>query len=55
MMRWLAVLLLVFWPVAVVAQQDDRSFLTRFLEDNLSGEGRVVRLEGFAGALSSQA
>ena len=55
MMRWLAVLLLVFWPAAVVAQQDDRSFLTRFLEDNLSGEGRVVRLEGFAGALSSQA
>jgi len=37
------------------AAEDDRGFLTRFLEDNLSGVGRVVRIEGFAGALSSRA
>lgn len=33
----------------------DRSFLTALIEDNLSGAGRSVRLDGFAGALSSRA
>ncbi|MFZ5750541.1 MAG: translocation/assembly module TamB domain-containing protein [Pseudomonadota bacterium] len=33
----------------------DKGFLTRFLEDNLSGAGRTVRIDGFAGALSSRA
>ncbi|MDQ2065138.1 translocation/assembly module TamB domain-containing protein [Xinfangfangia sp. CPCC 101601] len=37
------------------AQEDDRSFLTAFLEDNLSGAGRKVTITGFEGALSSQA
>ncbi|MCL4186002.1 MAG: translocation/assembly module TamB domain-containing protein [Rhodobacteraceae bacterium] len=37
------------------AQEDERGFLVRFLEDNLSGAGRVVHIEGFAGALSSRA
>ncbi|MDH3263270.1 MAG: translocation/assembly module TamB domain-containing protein [Paracoccaceae bacterium] len=40
----------------VLAQEgDDRGFLTGYIEENLSGAGREVRLEGFAGALSSRA
>ncbi len=34
---------------------DDRSFLTAFLEDNLSGFGRKVTITGFQGVLSSRA
>lgn len=48
-------LVLVFWPVAVVAQSDDRGFIQGLLEDALSDAGREVRIEGFAGALSSRA
>lgn len=49
--------LALIWLLAVPAhaQQDDRSYLTAFLEDNLSGAGRVVTITGFTGALSSQA
>ncbi|NPD15388.1 translocation and assembly module protein TamB [Xinfangfangia sp. D13-10-4-6] len=39
----------------VHAQEDDRSWLTAMLEDNLSGAGRKVTITGFAGALSSRA
>ena len=42
-------------PVQMVAQTDDRDYLTAFLEDSLSGAGRKVVVTGFAGALSSQA
>ncbi|MGQ0564099.1 MAG: translocation/assembly module TamB domain-containing protein [Gemmobacter sp.] len=51
------VLALVLWliPLAVWAQEDDRGRLTRFLEENLSGAGRVVTVTGFRGALSSRA
>ena len=43
-------------PLGAFAQQgDDRGFLTALLEDNLSGAGREVRIEGFQGALSSRA
>ncbi len=35
--------------------QRDRSYLTGLIEDNLSGAGRTVRLDGFSGALSSRA
>ncbi|WP_050929011.1 translocation/assembly module TamB domain-containing protein [Aestuariivita boseongensis] len=34
---------------------DDRGYLQALLEDSLSGAGRDVRIEGFAGALSSSA
>lgn len=57
-MRWwppLPVLALCLLPVGAVAQEDDRDFLTAFLEDNLSGAGRQVTITGFAGALSSRA
>lgn len=36
-------------------QEDDRGFLTEFLEDTLSDAGRIVTVTGFEGALSSQA
>lgn len=54
-MRRALVLALCLWPLTLGAQEDDRGFLTRFLEDNLSGAGRSVRIEGFQGALSSRA
>jgi translocation and assembly module TamB len=40
---------------AVCAQEDDRDFLTAFLEDSLSDAGRQVTVTGFEGALSSHA
>ena len=54
-MRRLLVLALCLSPWPALAQDDDRGFLTRLLEDNLSGAGRQVRIEGFEGALSSRA
>jgi translocation and assembly module TamB len=61
-MRWLGALVLVLLPLPALAQQvdpaqtaRDRSYLTGLIEDNLSGAGREIRLEGFAGALSSRA
>ncbi|MDP2087593.1 MAG: translocation/assembly module TamB domain-containing protein [Gemmobacter sp.] len=54
-MRRALVLALCLWPLTAAAQDDDRGFLTRFLEENLSGDGRQVRFEGFSGALSSRA
>ena len=53
-MRKLA-LCLALLPLPVMSQTDDRSYLTAFLEDNLSGAGRKVVVTGFEGALSSQA
>lgn len=40
---------------AVLAQEDDKGFLTRTLQDALSGAGRTVSIDGFTGALSSEA
>lgn len=54
-MRRVLVLALCLWPLTAAAQEDDRGYLTRLLEDNLSGEGRQVRIVGFSGALSSRA
>ncbi|PLL14593.1 translocation and assembly module protein TamB [Tabrizicola sp. TH137] len=51
----LPVLALCLLPIGAAAQEDDRDFLTAFLEDNLSGAGRQVTITGFAGALSSRA
>jgi translocation and assembly module TamB len=55
-MRRLALALaLLLTPAPVPAQTDDRGIIQAFLEDNLSSAGRAVRIEGFAGALSSRA
>lgn len=50
------------WPALGLAQTDavtevvdDRTYLTRLLEDNLSTDGVKVTITGFAGALSSRA
>jgi len=52
-------------PLAALAQdsaaeisqqvEDDKGFITRFLEEKLSGAGRQVVIDGFRGALSSRA
>lgn len=70
MKRILLTLALALWSMAGTAQnvapadhgtatdaqsRQDRSWLTGLLEDSLSGAGRTVRLDGFAGALSSRA
>jgi translocation and assembly module TamB len=54
-MRKAAILSLALCAAPALAQEDDRDFLTAFLEDSLSGAGREVTITGFAGALSSQA
>ncbi|MFM2356408.1 MAG: hypothetical protein RLZZ528_2144, partial [Pseudomonadota bacterium] len=57
-MRRLALALLLLLPLPAAAQDQtaqDRGFLQGLLEDNLSGAGRTMRIEGFAGALSSRA
>ncbi|WP_372886128.1 translocation/assembly module TamB domain-containing protein [Shimia sp.] len=54
-MRWLLLILCLLAPLAASAAEDDKGRLTRFLEDSLSGAGREVVIEGFEGALSSQA
>ncbi|MGR3248580.1 MAG: translocation/assembly module TamB domain-containing protein [Paracoccus sp. (in: a-proteobacteria)] len=56
---WIILLALLF-PLAALAQDadqtnEDRGFLTGLLEDNLSGAGRQVTIDGFQGALSSRA
>jgi translocation and assembly module TamB len=55
----LLALLLCLLPVLAIAQtaseERDRGYLVGLIEDNLSGVGRTVIVEGFAGALSSEA
>ena len=56
-MRFVALILLFSFAATagVVAQEDDRGFLTRKIEESLAGAGRDVKLEGFRGVLTSQA
>ncbi len=55
-MRWLLILCLSLLPAIAWAQEDDRSRLTRLLEEQLSDDGsRQVSITGFRGALSSEA
>ncbi|MCQ0969191.1 translocation/assembly module TamB domain-containing protein (plasmid) [Paracoccus sp. TK19116] len=64
MRKLLILMLLVLIPAILWGQdaaeiseevEDDRGFITRLLEENLSGAGRQVTLDGFRGALSSRA
>lgn len=64
MRKIITILFAILFPLAVLAQsaaeiseqtEDDRGFLTRLLEENLSGAGRQVIIKGFEGALSSRA
>ncbi|MCR8722847.1 translocation/assembly module TamB domain-containing protein [Frigidibacter sp. ROC022] len=57
-MRVLALILTVLTlalPPAAQAQDDDKGYLTRLIESNLSSDGQTVTLDGFEGALSSSA
>lgn len=54
-MRWLLALWVLLTPLAALANEEDKGRLTKFLESTLSGAGREVQIEGFAGALSSHA
>ncbi|WP_245752556.1 translocation/assembly module TamB domain-containing protein [Poseidonocella pacifica] len=50
-----ALLLALSAPAQDAQEAEDRGFLEGLLEDNLSGAGRDVRIQGFQGALSSTA
>lgn len=55
-MRFWFALVLGLMPMAAMADSAaDKDFLTTWLQDSLSGAGRVVTIDGFAGALSTQA
>ncbi|WP_272004874.1 translocation/assembly module TamB domain-containing protein [Roseovarius sp. ZX-A-9] len=56
-LRFILVALVLCLPAVVTAQDsaDDKGYLTRLLQDSLGGEGRVVDITGFRGALSSEA
>ncbi|MBW6505460.1 MAG: translocation/assembly module TamB domain-containing protein [Rhodobacteraceae bacterium] len=60
-MRWLLIPLMLAAlalgaPASAQSEAErDRGLIQRLLEDNLSGAGREVRIDGFAGALSSRA
>ena len=41
--------------IAATAQEDDKGFLTRKIQEALSGGGRTVSIDGFRGALSAEA
>lgn len=45
----------VLWPCFAAAQDSDRGFIAGLLEDALGGPGRIIRIEGFSGALSATA
>ncbi len=52
---WFA-LALGLMPIAALADSTaDKDYLTAWLQDSLSTKGRVVTIDGFAGALSTQA
>ena len=52
---FMAFVLTMFAAVPAFAQDEDEGFLTRKLQDLLSGAGRTVDIVGFEGALSSEA
>lgn len=54
-MRFLVLCLCLLAPITAFAQDDDRGYIQGLLEDALSGPGRTVTIDGFAGALSSRA
>ncbi len=55
MRRWLAIPLCLLPLQAMADAAADKGFLTSWLEENLSGAGRTITIDGFQGALSSQA
>ncbi|WP_372989643.1 translocation/assembly module TamB domain-containing protein [Sulfitobacter sp.] len=54
-MRSFLITAMVLVACVANAQEDDKGFLTRTIQNALSGSGRTVSIDGFAGALSSRA
>ncbi len=55
-MRKLLALFLCLLPFQALADAaEDKGYITSWLEENLSGAGRKITIDGFQGALSSQA
>ena len=54
-MRWLVKSIVLLLALAGPSLAQDGGFLETSLEDALSGDGRIVQIEGFRGALSSDA
>ncbi len=52
---WLALTLGLLPLSALADAAADKDYLTTWLEENLSGAGRIITIDGFQGALSSQA
>jgi translocation and assembly module TamB len=52
---WMALLLVLLPATAFADAAADKDFITNWLEKNLSGAGRTITIDGFQGALSSQA
>jgi translocation and assembly module TamB len=55
MRSWLALPFCLLPLTAIADTAADKDFLTTWLQENLSGTGRTVTIDGFQGALSSQA
>ncbi|MEM8691068.1 MAG: translocation/assembly module TamB domain-containing protein [Pseudomonadota bacterium] len=55
MIRRLTILFVAFAFPAFAQDDGDRGFIAGLLEDSLGGPGRIVRVEGFSGALSATA
>ena len=58
MRRFLIIASFCLLPFSIAAQtqeDEDKGYLTRLIEDSLSGVSREVTVQGFAGALSSEA
>lgn len=60
MRNFLILMLIVFATMSLAQNEaattdDDKGFLTNLLQDSLGGEGRRVSIDGFAGALRSNA
>jgi translocation and assembly module TamB len=54
-MRKIAMTLCLMPGMALADAAEDKGWIVNFLQDNLSGAGRQVQIDGFQGALSSQA
>lgn len=54
-MRKIALLFCMLPGMALADAAEDKGWIVNWLQDNLSGAGRVITIDGFQGALSSQA
>ncbi|MBS1303087.1 translocation/assembly module TamB domain-containing protein [Loktanella sp. SALINAS62] len=56
MKKYLVIAAVTALPCTAIAQDDEgEGYLTRLIQENLSGDDRIVDIQGFEGALSSEA